>query len=100
MGVKEMFLGSDDVEYSEALKKAKKILNFEQIATIEDLFHKTLDRTQLFEIFYNYAENQGSPEYFNWRLLLDEIEELIKNPSQWPIYGIVVEIVHQEHLRA
>ena len=25
-----MFLGSDDVEYSEALRKAKKILNFEQ----------------------------------------------------------------------
>ena len=53
--------------------RAKSFLSLEQIAAVESIFTARGESDQIFEILYGYSENKNGPEYYNWRLLLDEL---------------------------
>ena len=56
-----------------ARQNARKFLSLEQVCLVEEIFEDRQLRTHIFELLFDYSENAGTPEYQNWRLLLDEI---------------------------
>ena len=59
-----------------ARQNARKFLSLEQVCLVEEIFEDRQLRTHIFELLFDYSENAGTPEYQNWRLLLDEIGKL------------------------
>lgn len=68
-----IFYISNTYLMSVARTKAKAFLTLEQISTIEAIFPIKSDREQVFDVLFGYSENRDGPEYYNWRLLLDEL---------------------------
>jgi len=60
-------------DMSLARQNARKFLSLEQVCLVEEIFDDRQLRTHIFELLFDYSENAGTPEYQNWRLLLDEI---------------------------
>ena len=56
-----------------ARQNARKFLSLEQVCLVEEIYEDRQLRTHIFELLFDYSENAGTPEYQNWRLLLDEI---------------------------
>ena len=54
----------------------KSSLNEKQIEKICKIFKDRNDQDQVFELFHGYLENRHGPEYYNWRLLIDELGRL------------------------
>ncbi|CBY35004.1 unnamed protein product [Oikopleura dioica] len=83
-----------------ARQNARKFLSLEQVCLVEEIFDDRQLRTHIFELLFDYSENAGTPEYQNWRLLLDEIDNEIYEPRHYRIFKLILEICNVNHLRA
>jgi len=87
--------------FNDFVNKAKSFLTQAQLKTLQRAFKNDKEnQAYAVDLLFAYMEDKDDPGYQNWRLLISELDVMIKEPENYEIYKLIFEIINPNQIRA